>query len=53
MLRLALLLAAFAAAMFAQTEPVYPSYFVSTGSGYTRNATPNAAEGWAASLPWT
>jgi hypothetical protein len=46
MLRLALLLAAFAAASFGQTAPVYPSYFISTGGGYTRNATPNAAEGW-------
>jgi len=47
MLRLTVLLAAFAAASFAQTAaPVYPSYFVSTGGGYTRNATPNAAEGW-------
>jgi hypothetical protein len=46
MLRLALSLAAFITAAFAQTEPVYPSYFVSTGGGYTRNATPNAAEGW-------
>jgi hypothetical protein len=24
----------------------YPSYFVAAGGGYTRNATPNAAEGW-------
>jgi hypothetical protein len=46
MLRFALFLTAFAAAAFAQTEPVYPSYFVSTGGGYTRNAIPNAAEGW-------
>ena len=49
MFRLALLVAAFAAATFAQsteTAPVYPNYFVSTGGGYTRNATPNAAEGW-------
>jgi len=46
MLRLALLLAGFAAASFGQTAPVYPSYFISTGGGYTRNAAPNAAEGW-------
>jgi hypothetical protein len=46
MFRISLLLTAFAAASFAQTAPVYPSYFVSTGGGYTRNATPNAAEGW-------
>jgi hypothetical protein len=48
MLRFAFLSAAFAAVSLAQTEPaaVYPSYFVSTGGGYTRNATPNAAEGW-------
>jgi hypothetical protein len=26
--------------------PVYPSYFVSFGGGYTRNATPQAAEGF-------
>jgi hypothetical protein len=49
MLRLALLLAAFAAATLAQSTdaaPAYPNYFVSTGGGYTRNAMPNAAEGW-------
>jgi hypothetical protein len=46
MFRIALLLAASAAALFAQTPSVYPSYFVSAGGGYTRNATPNAAEGW-------
>lgn len=49
MFRLALLLAASTAATFAQSTeatPAYPNYFVSTGGGYTRNATPNAAEGW-------
>jgi hypothetical protein len=25
---------------------VYPSYYLSSGGGYTRNAMPNAAEGW-------
>lgn len=43
-------MAAFTAATFAQSTetaaPVYPNYFVSTGGGYTRNAMPNAAEGW-------
>lgn len=29
----------------AAPAPVYPSYFISAGGGYTRNATPNAAEG--------
>jgi hypothetical protein len=49
MFRLALLVAAFTAATFAQSTeaaPAYPNYFVSTGGGYTRNAVPNAAEGW-------
>ena len=27
-------------------ETKYPNYFVSMGGGYTRNAEPNAAEGW-------
>jgi hypothetical protein len=46
MLRLALLLSVFATITLAQPAPVYPNYFVSSGGGYTRNATPNAAEGW-------
>jgi hypothetical protein len=25
---------------------LYPGYFISAGGGYTRNALPNAAEGW-------
>ena len=28
------------------TSPIYPGYWVGAGGGYTRNATPNAAEGW-------
>jgi len=49
-------MAAAAAASFAQTATTvvpttttattYPSYFVASGGGYTRNATPQAAEGW-------
>lgn len=38
-----------ALALSAQTTtpaPTYPSYFVSAGGGYTRNATPQAAEGF-------
>jgi hypothetical protein len=46
MLRLALLLAASAVLAIGQTNPVYPNYFVSAGGGYTRNASPGAAEGW-------
>ena len=46
MLRIALLLAASAVFAFGQTTPVYPNYFVSTGGGYTRNASPAGAEGW-------
>jgi hypothetical protein len=52
--RILLLWLATAAALSAQTispvvptaPAVYPSYFIATGGGYTRNATPNAAEGW-------
>jgi len=49
------LLAATVAVAFSQTAApvvpstpttVYPAYFVSAGGGYTRNATPQAAEGW-------
>jgi hypothetical protein len=58
LIRTLFLLAAAAAASFAQTAStvvpttvttsttVYPSYFVASGGGYTRNATPQAAEGW-------
>jgi len=47
MFRTLILMAAAAASTFAQSSaPVYPGYFISAGGGYTRNATPNAAEGW-------
>jgi hypothetical protein len=49
-----LTLALFASALCAQTSTVtaagtgdvYPQYFVSTGGGIARNATPAVAEGW-------
>ena len=56
MIRTLILMVAAAAASFAQTATTvvpttttattYPSYFVASGGGYTRNATPQAAEGW-------
>jgi hypothetical protein len=49
MSRTLFLLAAAASACFAQTltpTPAYPGYMIAAGGGYTRNATPNAAEGW-------
>lgn len=41
-----ILLLAFTLSASAQEAPRYPNYFVSMGGGYTRNAEPNAAEGW-------
>ena len=48
MLRIAFLLAGIASASFAQSTDAaaYPNYFISSGGGYTRGATPHAAEGW-------
>src|SRR5260370_774803 len=42
---ISLLLLSCSFGLLAQDAP-YPSYFVSMGGGYTRNATPNAALGW-------